>query len=308
MPAGPYGGFGSSPFGTLPFGTSLSLTAPPSMVLLSVLAIRENVVRLVFDVPPKWTGTFGPNDASDPLHYTVSAVAGSSGRDGDPTRPVTVVLVEQVGDGSTLDLILDRPMSPEPGQYQLDISGLVPEGGGAEFSTSVQYLALFKRVIPLTVELMLNNRDLSNPQSRSGIYDPLPVASGQQLEPLLGTYPIDSTGDIARDEGLPGYKKRVIRRLTTRKDRFAHLPGYGVGILDDVKQLARPGLRERKADEAEDQIKQEPETVSVRVAVVVDQQRPDIAYYRINAKATFGRVPTFDVPISFAGSLNDGAL
>lgn len=97
----------------------------------------------------------------------------------------------------------------------------------------------------------------------------------------LGTFRVDGSGDIANDVGLASYQKRCIRRLTTRRGRFAHLPNYGTDVAGSIKTLNRPGTREALALQAEDQLRQEPETVSARVNVVIDPQHPELAYFRV---------------------------
>jgi hypothetical protein len=284
----------------MPYGTSMP--AGVALDLLEVLAIRENVIRVRLNVSPKFTMLGDPNDASDARRYTVVPVVGSTGRDAEPTRPVTVIAVEQVNDeGTILDLILDRPMSPEPGEYDVTLSGLVTAVGEIPMlDTTRRYTALFKGLVPLIPEFIINNRDIANPQTRSGIFDPLPVVENQELDALLGTFREDSQGDIAFDEGLAGYRKRVMRRLTTRKGKFAHLPNYGVSMMTSIKQLARAGIREFMAEEAESQIRQEPETVDVSVALVVEAAHPDITRYRIRARTNIGQLPDFNVPLSFS--------
>lgn len=300
MPTSPSAGFGTGPFGTMPFGTALSPSA--TLVIESILALRENMFQVAFNVPPRFTQLRDPNDASDPRRYVARLVPGT-GRDGNPAKPVRVIMVEQEPgtDGAVLNLWLDRPMSPEPCQYDLTISGLVSATGYIPLDpVTERVIAVFKGIVPLIPEFIINNRDLSNPQSRHGIFDPLPVEEGQNLDKLLGTYPSDSQGDVAFDEGLAGVRKRVMRRLTTRKGKFAHLPNYGVSTIASIKQLSRAGLREFLAEEAEQQIRQEPEVVDVSVVIVVDESRPDMARYQVRVRTNFGQMPNLDVPISFS--------
>lgn len=297
---GPLAGYGIGPFGTMPFGTNLPPDAP--LALLSMLAIRENVIRLEFNVTPRYTRLRDPNDAADPRRYVVTAVEGTRGRDDLPTRGVRPIQVDQVpGYPNLLDLVLDRPMSPAPGQYDVTISGLVSGFTGDPLPPSTtRTTAVFKGVPPMLADIAFNVRDIANPQARTGIYDPLPVSSGQELDGLLGVYPIDSQNDFAFDEGLASYRKRIIRRLTTRKNGYAHLPGYGIDTLKSVKTLARAGVREFIAQDAESQIRMEPETVDVSVSIVINPARPDVALYRIRVRSKFGPLPSFDVPMAFS--------
>ncbi len=300
MPSGPLAGFGIGPFGSMPFGTSMPPETP--IELLGLLAIRENVIRLEFNVPPRFTRLLDPTDASDPRRFTVVEVDGTVGRNGLAVRAVRVIQVERVNPaGTLLDIILDRPMSPEPALYDVTLTGIVSDFSGDPLpSTTARVVALFKTVPPLVASFAFNGRDIANPQSRVGIYDPLPVAEGQDLDSLLGTFPLDSQFDLAFDEGEAGYRKRVYRRLTTRKNGFKHLPGYGVSMLESLKQLQRVGIREFVAEEAESQIRLEPETVSVSVEIFVPPDALSVARYRIRARCSFGDVPNFEVPLAFS--------
>ena len=293
-------GFGSGSFGGMPFGTGLPLASVFQLAALDVW--RENALRLTFTEPPRYTQLGSPNDAADPRRYTLSPVPGSTGRDGEPARPVSIARVDAVAgaEGRVLELWTDRPLSPYPAAYELAVSGLVSATTTVPLPAfAVGFPGLHKGIPPLVPEFVLDNRDIANPQTRQGIFDPLPVEEGQALDPLLGTFPVDSRGDLAFDEGLAGYKKRVMRRLTTRRGKFAHLPNYGVSILQSVKQLARAGVRETLASEAESQIRQEPETVDVSVSLIVDEQKPNLSRYRIRARTSFGELPNFDTPITF---------
>lgn len=101
----------------------------------------------------------------------------------------------------------------------------------------------------------------------------------------LGKFQTDETGDLATVQGLRAYSDRVFRRLSTRKDKFGHLPGYGTLFAAYSKQLARTGVKELLALDAEEQIRQEPETTSVSVIVRQDPNHPEVAYYDVFANA-----------------------
>lgn len=294
-------GFGTLSFGTGSFGTGSFGTGVAVPSFSRVLALRENVLRLTCTEAPRYTRLLGPGDASDPRRYTVVPVEGSVGRDGEPARAVAVIATEQVApDGLELDLWLDRPMSPEPALYRLTVQGLVVANTLLPFPTAeLDYVAVFKGVPSFIPEDAINNRDIANPQSFTGLEN-LPVAEGQDAQRLLGRFPTDDAGDLAIDQGLVGYRKRVYRRLTTRKGNFSHIPNYGVTVLANLKQLARAGLREFLAEEAETQIRQEPETVAVSVSLVVDPNFGDVARYRVRARTRFGQQPDFNVPVSFS--------
>ena len=293
------GGFGTGPFGAMPFGSS-SPSASPSFLLLNAVAVRENCILAEFTIAPKFTRLLDSNDASNPFNYTMTALDVVRDRYDNVTRSVSVIEVEQVDgtDGTSLYLWVDRPMSSEPCMYELQIAGLKTEAGIAFQDTTVSIVGLFKGVVPFLPSNAVNNRDIANPQSRSSLVG-LPISSGQSIEELLGSFNIDAGGDIAIDEGIPGVHKRIVRRLTTKRGRFLHLPNYGVSVINSVKQLSRPGLRELLASEAESQIRLEPEVLSASVQIVVDTDNPSVARYKVRARTNFGEIPQFDVKLQY---------
>jgi hypothetical protein len=117
---------------------------------------------------------------------------------------------------------------------------------------------------------------------------------------LLGTFPIDASGDYGLDRGLRSYKKRILRRLTSKQGAFAHLAAsqYGVGVPGYAKMLGRAGLREQIASEAEAQIRLEPETAQVAVLVEQDAAHPEVTIFRVRARMITGQDATMAVPFT----------
>lgn len=286
-------GWGSEHWGGDPWGSGAGLASQLQLVL--ALAVRENVVRLTFDQGVLFTGVFDPGDAAAMARYSLVTVDGT-GIDGEPVRPVFPIVAELVaGSGQrVIDLSVDRPFSHWPCRYRVSVNGILSLTGALLVAGSSLIFDGVHHALPaLQPDLVIAARDIANPQTRSALFDPLPITDS----PLaLGAFPTDATGDYAFDEGAVSYKKRVIRRLITRRGRFAHLPNYGVGILASVKQLARQGVREALAAEAESQIRQEPETIGVKVTIKVES---GIAFYQVRAKCKFGDVDT-TVPVPFA--------
>lgn len=112
---------------------------------------------------------------------------------------------------------------------------------------------------------------------------------------MLGVTTLGEDGDYASDLPPATLKKRVVRRLITKKDAYAHLPGYGVGIPQMAKQLARPGVLALKAAEAESQISQEPDVRSVSCTAQIVN---GIAWFRVAVVPRVGRPTTFKVPFA----------
>lgn len=288
------GGWGSTGWGGGGLGEDLAL--------LSAQPIAENQIRLAFNLPPRFTGLLDPADASNPERFSITADPTSTGEDGLPPRPVLPIAVELAlvdgAGGRLLDLFCDRPMGPWPGRYLIAVNQLRASTGElldlAHTSILCDGLAVAPPSPFAADQAPLG--DLANPQTVKGIgpngYLPPEAAK------LLGTFPIDGSGDYGIDAGIASYKKRIIRRLTSRQGGFAHLAArrYGVGFGEAVKTLGRAGVREGLAAEAEAQIRLEPETLDVQVRLVQSAKDPSVTVFVIRAKTRAGEDVGMDVP------------
>jgi len=283
-------GWGGGSWGASPWGSG----APPFR-LLRAQAVRENVIRLYFTTQPLFTGLGGPTDAARVDRYSV-AVVGGVGIDGEPCRPVMPAAVELAADpgsvSTEIDVFVDRPMTAWPAQYRVTAVGLVSRlGSFLRPGSSAVFDGARAGILPAVSSNQVASSDIANPQTRAdllGLHAVNPNAA-------LGTFPVAPTGDYASDSPLSSYRKRVYRRLTSITDGFAHLAGYGVGLVSAVKRQARRGARERLAAIAEQQIMLEPETLSVTVQFTTVG---DVTFYRVRARVNFSTEPVgFDVPV-----------
>jgi phage baseplate assembly protein W len=289
-------GFGSGGWGDSPWGSG-----DDELRLLSALAVRENAVRLTFSAPPLFNGILDAHDASNPARYNFVPVPGTIGSDGLPARPVFAVSAAEVGGGGAqIDVTLDRPMSPYPAVYIASVNGLVTSESElllAIGATSTLFFGVHRFVPPPSTDTAIPSRDVANPQTRAALTGP--EALSYTNDSVLGTIPVDSSGDYAFDAGLTNLKKRIYRRLITSKGRFGHLPEYGIGVPDQIKKLNSAAVRQQVVAEAEKQISQEPDVEQVRVTIVSDPASPSIVRFRIKVRAKFSQAP-FDVDIPFS--------
>lgn len=287
--------WGAEEWGVTPWGGAPAFEV--ELRLVAAESIRENVVRLTFNQAVYFSRWGDPDDGAEIDLYQVIADPTAIGVDGEPSRPVFPVLVEQVvgAGGEQLDLTLDRAMSPWGARYTVVVAELVSAGGlglEAGYSSAVVDGQQLGRPQPLA-DLAVGNRDFANPQSLSALLDPLPVTTDVGI---LGTFPTDETGDYAVDEGLTSYRKRVYRRLTTRKGAFKHLPEYGSIAVASLKHLAQAGVVATLAADAEAQIRQEPETVDVSVRIV--QVEAGLFRYRVRVQTSLTAHPfEMDAPV-----------
>jgi hypothetical protein len=297
-------GWGASRWGGSAWGGSTG----GALALNAVLAIRENVVRLAFNVPVYFSTILDPPDASEPEKYAVTPVAGTTGLDGEAARTVTPVLVTlpsaaldgipPVDEGRFVDVTLDRPLSAEGALYEVTVQDLFSKDLATTITSATLALdGLFRRLVPPQVDAAPVTRDLSNVQVLS---EPGSAAAPTRTVEM-GTIRADDSGDYAFEEGTSTLKKRVLRRGVTRKNGFAHLPGYGVGIPDLGKHLAISANISAIAADYQAQILREPDVAQARVRPIVDPSVPGLVRFQVTVKPKVGRPQLFDVPFTTQG-------
>lgn len=234
-------------------------------------AIKGQVVRVAFDAPPLAVSAAGVNDGLNPVNYTVTVVTGqasqplSVGVDPDPIPgPAAVVLAGETG----LDVHVDRPLVVGI-RYRITVSTQVRGATGgamgapyaAEFTGVVLLRAL--RVTPRRTDLV----DIRN-------------------DPFVGRFLPTSAGDLQNQGGIDSLRKRILRRLVTPTNAFAHLPGYGLGLrLKDPASIAQ--LQAFKA-EALTQIGQEPEVVAASITVTQEGQAAEVIRVHVSVRTRTG--------------------
>jgi len=287
------GGWGGGPWGETPWGGSEAI----GFGVLFAEPIRENVVRITFSQRVFFSNLLDPNDASNPDRYVIQAIPNTFGIEEDETREVRVVQVDPGDTEFQIDITVDRPFTSFGSRYQISVNNLVSTGGDPLNPEGASFLfdGVYRQLVPPVPDRSISNRDLANPQTLAGVLDPLPVTTDPNI---LGTFPVDDQGDYAFDEGLPSYKKRIHRRIFTRKGRFAHLPGYGTILLDSIKKLSQPGVRDAIAGDLEEQIREEPETLAA--SVTIESTTNGIWFVRVKARTNLGS-ESFDVPLPSVG-------
>lgn len=264
-----------------------------TITFVDAVAIRENVVRVEFSEVVNFTGLLEPEDVSLPSHWLVTADASTTGMAGDAARVVGVIGVELAGSnagvetvdlGRFVNLLLDRPMTPYPGVYAVTWTDISASDFSSSVSGSTTIFGAYRVLAKPTIESPRRSKDFAAP------VDPF----------QLGTFGIDETGDYAMEEGIVSLKKRIVRRLTTKKGAFLHLPTYGVGIPQELKKLATNETLSRLRGDAELQISEEPDVQQVKVTLVIDPTVPDLVRFRVAVKPKLGNAVAFEVPFDTA--------
>lgn len=258
--------------------------------LTNVLATRENQVQLTFNEAPYLSNYLDLGDASDPRLFSVAPVSGGVGLDGQAIQGVSPMQVIAGDASNQLRVWFDRAMSHYPCRYVITIANTVKASNGDALDpgfSSFTFNANRWLFVPPSLEAHAR-RDIANPQSFSGLQGTL------ALQANLGTYVVDASGDYSYDEGLQSLKKRIYRRLVTKYNGFAHLPGYGVGLPFVLKKLGTASERARIVAEAEKQIRTEPDVLKCRVRFNQVPGAPGLFRMTILVRTRAGNDARFD--------------
>ena len=273
---------------------------------LDLVAIRENVIRLEFDQAVNITGLLEVADASRVDIWQVVAEPSSRGYSGDLARSVKVVGVELSGEadgvglvdvGRFVNLILDRPMTPFPAVYTVTWTDVFSMDLESKSSGQSDVYSVYRLLDAPQIQAPRLSKDFANPQTEGAAQESVPLPG---ILALLGSFRTDDSGDYAADEGIANLKKRIVRRLMTKKGAFAHLPNYGVGVPEAAKKLGQAVVISQLKSDAEIQIAQEPDVLQCKVAVVINSASPNIVRFRVAVKPKVGKPTAFDVPFDIA--------
>jgi len=166
-------------------------------------------------------------------------------------------------DRCVIDIILDRPASAFPALYQLDIQTVYKSSLSVSIAGSIVIPGLRSAIAKDDGESIHGGRDFHNPNTLSNAI----VGSGDVWDPsLLATFRIGDDGDYAIDTGAAAYEKRLLRRVLSKRNGFAHLPGFGGDVKASIKKLSRADELAQRAAELEAKIAKDPDTAKVRVA------------------------------------------
>jgi hypothetical protein len=257
------------------------------LAILRAIAISSNVVRVAFAAAPKFISAMGVNDAQNPANYTFAVTVGQA------TPPVALYIAPAlivgpargVGNGGAVnergvDITVDRPLIVGL-SYLVTIANVTdPLGVSLGLNTSAGFVGITNVQTTKLPRRLTDLVDLFN-------------------SPFDGTFIVDDSGDIAPQSGIDGYKKRVIRRITTPLNAFAFLVGYGVGVkLKKVASLAE--ISALKTDVIR-QVMLEPETASVDASTTINAL--GVLTIMLNIKTKVGAFVQVGVQASPSGGI-----
>jgi hypothetical protein len=254
------GALGTAPLGSVPFGSEwlggiVSVVASVSVTGVQTIQVITAPLALVVGL--------------NPATWVVARVGGA--------EVYAVTLVTALAPLGQLWLITVSPaMLPTPEQYTLALSS----GAPGEFCGSYTFDG---PPPPPEVRLAGIERgrepyDIANPflVRDAGIHDP----------PPLGQYQINDRGDVALDDRIQGLRKRILRRLSTFRGGFFHLPEYGAAR--GIKDPFLVGTLTALAAEIRMQVQREPEVLRAQVSMEQSPNSPFVLIVTVRARTIRG--------------------
>lgn len=290
-----------SNFGLRPFGTESPFGGPGSIAILGAATIGTHEILVDFDVVPETFDPAGWRSATNPANWSLtpidpripSTTAGVYYNPDNrpvPTRSPILIGVEQ--DAETLtQVVLQTDSALEVDvQYDLEIQPVV-EGLDCEN---------FVGITTWRVDSVASGRPRTPRLVRFDLYrdwalDFFPTDPRQPE----GTWRVTAAGDIAIQGSAASLRKRILRRVLTEVNAFAHLVGYGTDL--QIKSLLRTTELQRLANAIPEQIRLEPDVREASCTVRQITSQPDGSFLEvvvnvIRDDATELRYP-FEIPV-----------
>lgn len=255
-------GYGTSSYGLDPYGSVLG-----SLSVASAWALSTHTIQVNLTSEPRHESQFAEGDALNVATWTVEAVGGA---------PRTVLGAEMIDDVSVMLTILE-PLGNHLVEHEVTAVGLVGvDDLPMTAPTSALFLGVVQTLDPLDAVAVegFRDRDLANP----------PFQLGRGLG-TAGAIIIGPDGDYDTEAGAPLIRKLLLRRLTTPRGAFRHLPNYGIGLA--VKEpVASAGDLVALRTEIEAQALEEPDVATAEARVTMD--RSGVLVVQLNARPKHG--------------------
>jgi hypothetical protein len=240
----------------------------------------------VFDAEPKHRSSSALDDGLNPANYGVAITVGTG---------AVLTCVGVLHNGITYPGFGVF----NPGEYALDVQTDRPLVVGLTYSVTAK--PALRSALGLAI---------GPPYSASFVGAIRPVRTRQirrrtglvdlATDPFVPGIPVDSAGDWATHEGLPGTRKRILRRVMIKKNSFACLPGYG--LATDFKAPATTAMLTSIKTDLAQGIQQEPDVAKSQTSVVMDAR--GLLALTVRAKTTDGQ----DLTSSIAATQNGGII
>lgn len=262
------GGWGSSLYGV---GASPALDY--------AFATGDRGVRVHLTAPPQANGAAYDGDALNPLSWRVVR---------DDTGADLVVAAVTRYDAQRFDLVLLFPLGPRGVQHTVTTLGLRDSAGVQVPSSSTTFDGC--GLAPLAAPPVGTVGDIRNAIA--------PVPTGSVVDSIGGTLQTSDAGDLLLEGTTETVKKLILRRLTTPRGGFAHLPeyGYDLPVKGVIPPIQLPALQASIATE----VRKEREVLEA--AVRLQQDATGVLAITVQARLRTGTAVSVSARVIPAGA------
>jgi hypothetical protein len=239
-------GSGSGACGSGPCG-SMTCVSGGGVAVVGAEQVTLNTIRVTLTGPVSVKNRGAIFDALYDRGWSLS-------RYNDPEVHIPLVYWVERESANTVILQLDAPLDGPGKVYIVTVSDQIAQA--SSFADRSWLFRTFGEARNTVTPETRRSFDIANLPAGDG---------GPGVEPALGTFQYDADGDYQNDAGLANYKKRIIRRLTTKQGTFVGKPLYGLNLPE--KGPMRPGTFRSVQAQALGQIFQEPGTLTADVSV-----------------------------------------
>lgn len=251
--------------GTSAWGISSWGGAPTAIHIDYAFASSTKTVRVYLTAAPQNATGLLDGDALNPMTWTVQRL--------DTLEFFTILAVRFIDEPLVLELLVFEPLGDYRTTHEVK-------------STTLRAVNGIVITAPNSYDFpgIKSSQDaVSAAKTAARRYAPRDIANppfGGTFESGGGTLVISANGDYALEEGTALFKKLIVRRLTTPRNGFVHLPGYGVGLA--VKEPIPNSDLLALQKEIESQVLREPDAESAEVALT--QSNGNVLLVQIRAK------------------------
>lgn len=263
-------GYGISAYGLGPYG---SVTAVTTITVLEAWAISTHGVRVGLSSEPQHVDTYADGDALNPTSWQVV--------NADTGHALTVVAA-QMFDATQVDLTTLDALGDHLETHTVTAVGLISADGFVVTTPiSADFLGVVQTVDPIEAARSEDFRD------RDLAAQPFQATRSTGAGSALS---IAADGDFETESGLSLTRKLILRRLSTRRGAFRHLPEFGIEGFTEKEPIVSSADLSTRLREIEDQALQEPDVQDARAGGTLD--RSGVAFIQLAAQCSGGTTVT----------------
>lgn len=263
-------GFGISAYGLGPYG---SVAAVTTITVIEAWAISTHGVRVGLSSEPLHSDTYADGDALNPTSWQIV--------NADTGHAITVVAAEMF-DTTQVDLTTLDALGDHLETHAVTAVGLLSiDGFVVTDPLSATFLGVVQTIDPIESVRSEDFRD------RDLAAQPFQSTRGTGAG---GALSIAADGDFETESGLSLTRKLVLRRLSTRRGAFRHLPQFGIEGFAEKEPIVSSSDLSTRLREIEDQALQEPDAQSARATGSLD--RSGVAFIQLAVQCSGGTTVT----------------